>query len=274
MKYLYKPIRKGISFLGLSPQDIQFVLNFLKLNIRDRYLGSALGSLWAILNPMIMFAIYTFVFGYVFKAKIPGAETNLGYAIWLIAGFGPWLAISEGLLSATTSVVAGSGLVKNLAFKTELLPIAAALTGLVPLFVSICFLTVLLAIDGNTMSWHAIFVIPAMLLQFAFIIALGFFFSAINVFIRDFGVILPNILIMLVFVTPIFYPESSTPPLLQSISAFNPLYIICQVYRQALIFHQIPSILSLLYVGLLSWLLGRIGSKFFCRLKGNFESML
>jgi lipopolysaccharide transport system permease protein len=192
----------------------------------------------------------------------------------LIAGFGPWLAISEGLLSATTSVVAGSGLVKNLAFKTELLPIAAALTGLVPLFVSICFLTVLLAIDGNTMSWHAIFVIPAMLLQFAFIIALGFFFSAINVFIRDFGVILPNILIMLVFVTPIFYPESSTPPLLQSISAFNPLYIICQVYRQALIFHQIPSILSLLYVGLLSWLLGRIGSKFFCRLKGNFESML
>ena len=274
MKYLSKSIRKSISFLGLNPQDIRFVLNFLKLNIRDRYLGSALGSLWAVLNPMIMFAIYTFVFGYVFKAKIPGAETNLGYAIWLIAGYGPWLAISEGLLNATTSVVAGSGLVKNLVFKTELLPVAASLTGLVPLFVSLCFLTVLLAIDGNTMSWHAVFVIPAIVLQFAFIIALGFFFSAINVFIRDFGIILPNLLIMLVFATPIFYPESSTPPLLQTISLLNPFYIICQIYRQALIFHQIPSILSLFYVGLVSWIIGITGLKFFRRLKWTFESML
>lgn len=274
MKYLYKPIRKGISFLRLNPQDIQFVLNFLKLNIRDRYLGSALGSLWAILNPMIMFALYTFVFGYIFQAKIPGAETSLGYAIWLIAGYGPWLAISEGLLNATTSVVAGSGLVKNLVFKTELLPVAAALTGIVPLFVSLCFLTALLGIDGNPMSWHIIFVIPAIILQFFFIIALGFFFSAINVFVRDFSIILPNLLIMLAFATPIFYPETSTPPLLQSISVFNPFYIICQTYRQALIFHQIPNILSLIYVGLISWILGNLGMRFFRRLKGYFESML
>jgi len=274
MKYFHKPLRKSISLLGLSPQDIQFIFNFLKMNIRDRYLGSALGSLWAILNPMIMFAIYTFVFGYVFKAKIPGAETSLGYAIWLIAGYGPWLAISEGLLSATTSVVAGTGLIKNLAFKTELLPVAAALTGLVPLFVSICFLVVLLTIDGNTMSWHVIFVIPTIILQFAFIISLGFFFAAINVFVRDFGIILPNLLVMLVFVTPIFYPESSTPPLLQSISTFNPFYIVCHAYRQALIFHQIPSIISLLYVGAISWLLSSMGLRFFCRLKGSFEAML
>lgn len=273
MKSVRKKIRK-ISIAGFTAQDARFIFNFLKMNIRDRYLGSTLGSLWVILNPMIMFAIYTFVFGYVFKAKIPGAETNLGYAIWLIAGYGPWMAISEGLLNATTSVVAGAGLIKNLAFKTELLPIAAALTGLVPLFVSLCFLTVLLAIDGNAISWHAVFVIPAMILQFAFIISLGFFFSAINVFIRDFGIILPNLLIMLVFVTPIFYPESSTPPLLQSISLLNPFYIICQIYRQALIFHQIPSILLLLYVSFISWALVTVGLNFFRRLKGTFESML
>ncbi|WP_271255188.1 ABC transporter permease [Pseudanabaena sp. Chao 1811] len=273
MKSVRKQIRK-ISIAGFTSQDARFIFNFLKMNIHDRYLGSTLGSLWVILNPMIMFAIYTFVFGYVFKAKIPGAETNLGYAIWLIAGYGPWLAISEGLLNSTTSVVAGAGLIKNLAFKTELLPVAAALTGMVPLFVSLCFLTILLGIDGNPMSWHVIFVIPAIILQFTFIIAIGFFFSAINVFVRDFGIILPNLLIMLVFVTPIFYPETSTPPLLQSISAFNPFYIICQAYRQALIFHQIPNILSLIYVGLISWILGNFGLQFFRRLKGNFESML
>ncbi len=70
---------------------------------------------------MIMLGIFTFVFGYVFKSKLPGAETSLSYVIWLISGYGPWLAISDGISSGTSAITGNSGLVKNLSFKTELL---------------------------------------------------------------------------------------------------------------------------------------------------------
>ena len=114
-----------------------------------RFLGSALGIVWAAANPVLMLGIFTFVFGVVFKSKLPGAETSLSYVIWLISGYGPWLAIAEGLSTGTSAVVANSNLVKNLKFKTEILPIAGALTGIIPLLVAILYLMALLAIDGR-----------------------------------------------------------------------------------------------------------------------------
>ncbi len=244
------------------------------MNIRDRYLGSSLGSIWAILNPLLMLGIYTFVFGYVFKAKIPGSSTTLGYAIWLISGYGSWIATTEAIMAATNSVVAGAGLIKNIAFKTELLPVASSLTGLVPLLVSICFMFILLVIDKNVPSWHILFLVPLLILQFLFIIGCGFFFSAINVFVRDFGIILPNLLTMLLFATPIFYPTNVIPEFLKIISAFNPFYILADAYRQSMIYHQIPSLISLVYVGVISGILNFLGMRFFHRLKGHFEAML
>jgi len=244
------------------------------MNIRDKYLGSSLGSIWAIINPLLMLGIYTFVFGYVFKSKLPGSETTLAYSIWLISGYGPWISINESIMAATTSVVSGAGLVKNLAFKTEVLPIASALTGIVPLAISIIFLFILLIIDGNPPTYHAVFIFPTIVIQFFFIIALGFFLSAIHVFVRDFGVILPNLLIMFLFLTPIFYPDSAIPRVLQIVSRFNPLYILADSYRRSLIYHDFPSLVGLFYVTVLALVINLVGLKFFRKLKGYFEAML
>jgi lipopolysaccharide transport system permease protein len=267
-------LKKVASLSGFNRQDFKLILNYFKLNIQDRYLGSSLGSIWAVLNPLFMLGLYTFVFGYVFKAKAPGADTTLSYAIWLISGYGSWMATSEGIMTATGSILAGAGLIKNIAFKTEVLPIASALTGLVSLIVSLGFLLILLVIDGNHPTWHSIFILPIMGLQFFLIIALGFFFSAINVFIRDFSIILPNILTIILFLTPIFYPVASVPPILKILSWFNPFYIVSEAYRESLIYHHLPPLISLTYVGGLSFVLWVTGLKFFRRLKGHFEAMI
>ena len=66
---------------GFNKQDMRLAFNLFKMNVRDRYLGSSLGSFWAIANPLFMLALYTFVFGFVFKVRLPGAETTLGYVI-------------------------------------------------------------------------------------------------------------------------------------------------------------------------------------------------
>ncbi len=260
--------------LGFDRHDLKMMKVFFGMNIRDKYLGSRLGRVWAVANPLLLLALFTFVFGYVFKMRAPGAETNLSYAIWLISGYGPWIATAEALMAASMSVVANAGLVKNMPFKTEILPVAAALTGLVPLSVSLSFLAVLLIVDGNMLSWHAVLSLVVLVLQFSLIISLGFVMAAITVFVRDFVIALPNILLILLFSTPIFYPVSSTPAFIQAISVCNPFYIISDGYRRALIYHHAPNMIGLIYVGILSLVLAFVGLKLFRRYKGYFEARL
>jgi len=146
---------------GFERRDLLTIWNFARMFVRDRFLGSRLGSIWAVINPLLLMALYTFVFGFVFKARLPGSETTLAYTAWLIAGFGPWLAISEGISSAAASIHGNSGIIKNLAIKSECLPLAAVLVGLIPLLVSLLFLLALLIADGNFFSNHLVFYIPA-----------------------------------------------------------------------------------------------------------------
>jgi len=203
---------------GFNKQDIRLAFNLFKMNLRDRYLGSSLGSFWAIANPFFMLALYTFVFGFVFKVRLPGAETTLGYVIWLIIGYGPWIATVEAIMASATSVVGAAGVVKNMAFKTELLPISAAFVGIISLGVSLCFLMVLMAVEGHFPDWHIVWLPLIVALQFFLIVSLGLWLSALNVFVRDLGIALPNLLTIIMFLTPIFYPIESMPSLVQKLS--------------------------------------------------------
>lgn len=262
------------ALFGFDRIDMKLMWHFFQMHIRDKYLGSTLGSVWAVANPLLSMAIFTFVFGYVYKIRLPGAETTLSYAIWLISGYIPWLATSEGLMAATMSVVGATGLVKNMAFKTELLPISAGLTGILPLLVGLLFLSVLLVTDGNRVSWHALFVFPLVVLQFGLVVSLGFFLSAITVFVRDVGFALPNVITIMLFATPLFYPIDVMPRLVQVLSKANPFYIISEGYRQSLIYHHAPSMPAIMYLSGLSLLLGWSGLKVFRRMKGYFDSRL
>ncbi len=260
--------------LGFVKQDLRLGFNLFKMNVRDRYLGSSLGSFWAIANPLFMLALYTFVFGFVFKVRLPGAETTLGYVVWLISGYGPWIATVEAISASTASVVGAAGMVKNLAFKTELIPMASALVGLISLAVSLCFLFVLLLLSGNTISWHIAWLPLIVGLQFFLIISIGLWLSALNVFVRDLSVALPNILTIMMFATPIFYPLESMPQIVQKLSLGNPFYLISDAYRGVLLQHTSPNGLGMLYVFLLALLLFLGGLKAFRRAKGYFDAAL
>ena len=263
-----------MNIMYLNKQDASLLYNLFKMNLGDRFLGSRLGMVWAIASPLMMLSIFTFVFGFVFKSKLPGAETTLAYVIWLISGYGPWLAITEGLMSGTTSVVANTSIVKNLSFKTEILPVSGALMGLVPLLVALVFLAVLIVIDGRSPSLSWLFIVPAILFQFIFMIGISFFLATLNVFIRDISTALPNLLLLLLFFSPIFYPLSAFPMVLQEIFAFNPFYIMTEMYRQPLLYNQLPDVWPVIYFVLLSSLLCFFGLKVFRRGKQFFDSCM
>lgn len=259
---------------GFNRYDIRLLINLFKMNVRDRYLGSSLGSFWAIFNPIFMLALFTYIFGFVFKIRLPGAETTLAYVIWLISGYGPWLANTEAIMGAANSVVGASGLVKNMAFKTELLPVAGALVGAINLAVSLLFLLPLLIWAGSPITWHVIFLPVVMLLQFFWIIALGMWLSAIAVFVRDILQILPTLLTAIMFLTPIFYPFESMPTIVQKVSSANPFYQIAEAYRAILIGNHLPSSSGLLFVAVISFAIFYFGLAAFRRAKGSFDSAI
>jgi lipopolysaccharide transport system permease protein len=225
-------------------------------------------------NPLLSLGVFTLVFAYVYPVRLPGAETTLSYTVWMISGYGPWVASVEAIGAAAGSVVAGAGLVKNMVFKTEVLPIAAAMTGVVPLGVCLLFVGALLVAQGDGPSWHVALIALVAAIQFALISALGILLAAATVFVRDVGVILPNALMLLLFATPIFYPIESAPGLLQLVSRANPFYILAEAYRAALVFHRLPGIGGLLYVAGLAGGVGWFGLRVFRRVKGYFEGLL
>jgi lipopolysaccharide transport system permease protein len=263
-----------MSIFGFDRVDIRLLINIWHMNLMDRYLGSALGVVWAILNPLLMFALFTFVFGFVFKAKLPGADSTFAYSIWLICGYGPWLANSEALTAASNSIISNSGLVKNMSFKTELLPIASTMLGLVPLTVSIAFILGLQLITGDGWRWSLFWLPCIVIVQFLFLSALGVLFALITTFIRDFGILLPNLLMIVLFSTPIFYPIEVLPSFVQSIMTFNPIYIIANAYRAAILGGEYISLLSLLALGLCSVIFLRFTLGIFNRVKGFLPAVI
>lgn len=263
-----------MSFFNFNVSDLRLIINIFKMNVRDRYMGSSLGGFWAIFNPLFMLAVYTFVFGFIFKVRLPGAETTLAYVIWLISGYGPWIAMTEAIMSSTNSVVGSAGIVKNMAFKTEILPVSAALTGAITLIVSLLFLFILMAVAGELPSWQIIFLPLVIAVQFFLVIGIGFWVSAINVFFRDLSQMLTSILMFSMFMTPVFYPITSLPSVMQKVTFANPFYQISDAYRAILIDARLPDFLGLLYVFLLSLAIFYFGLRNFRRLKGFFDSAL
>jgi lipopolysaccharide transport system permease protein len=129
-------------------------------------------------------------------------------------------------------------------------------------------------VDGNLPTGHALVAILGAALGLAFLGAVGLGLAVMTVFVRDVSVILPNVLMMVLFASPIFYPMDAMPPVPQRLARWNPFYLITEFIREPIMFHRIPPLSEWLYMVALVALLGLATLTVFRRLKGNLSSML
>lgn len=260
--------------LGFQREDLRLLGNLVRHSFRERYMGSALGAIWGLFDPLLLLGMYTFVFGFVFRAKLPGATTSLAYVTWLISGMVPYLAVSESLVNSAGAIVTGANLVKNLVFKAELLAIAATLTALLPLTVGTVFLTVVLTLDGQVPTYHVLGLIPVIAGMFLILSGLGLYLSATTVFLRDIKQALPTSTMFLLFFTPVFYPAEMMPRAIRSITWLNPLYHVTSSFRATLLDHTWPEPFSIAFLFGVGAVVFVTGLFYFRRLKTFFDSML
>lgn len=232
MEIIIKP-RKG--WIGINVQELwryrELLYIFTWRDIKVRYKQTAIGILWAILQPFFTMVIFSLFFGGL--AKIP--SDGVPYPLFVFSGLLFWNYFSASLLSASTSLQDNESILKKIYFPRLFLPLSPTLTPMVDFFLAFLILVGMMFYYHYAPTWYGILLIPVLLFM-AFLTAagLGTLFSAINVRYRDVKYALPFMVQSLLFLTPVIYPTTLVSPKYQWLLALNPLTGIIETARSGI----------------------------------------
>jgi lipopolysaccharide transport system permease protein len=203
----------------------QLLWQFTCREVLSRYRGSWLGVVWSLLNPLIMLALYTFVFSTVFEARWGGGSepaTLMEFALPLFSGLVAFNLFAETVNAAPGLILSHVSYVKRVVFPLEVLPVAKCLSGTVQAACSLMILLIAVGIDRGPM-WSWVHVPLVFLPVWMFSLGASMFLASLGVFIRDIGNLVGVVTTMLMFLSPVFFPESRLPESLQGVLWLNPL---------------------------------------------------
>jgi lipopolysaccharide transport system permease protein len=212
----------------------------------QRFRGSMLGIVWAVLTPLLTAMVFTLVFTGVFPTRWGGGSGSpFDFALLLLVGLGIYGLFSEALSRAPTLLANNAAYVTKVVFPLEVLPLVPILTGLVNLFITIAIVLLGHLVVNGTLHWTALF-LPVVLLPFVlFLMAAVIFVAAAGVFIRDAGLIIAPLLTFMLFLSPVFFPLEAVPESWRFVVRLNPLTPIISQARTVLIFGGLPDFVSL-----------------------------
>jgi lipopolysaccharide transport system permease protein len=209
-------------------------------DIETRYRGTMLGFLWAVVYPLMMLAVYAFVFGGVFNARWGSGGGMKDFVLMLYCGLIVHAVFSETLTRSPSAILSHPSYVKKVVFPLELLPISHLASAIFNTLIGLVLLCVFLLIQHQSIPPTALYVplvfIPLLLLT----AGLAWFLAAIGVFFRDVGQMIGVAMSVLLFLSPIFYPATSAPTLAQKLIYLNPLTYPIEELRTVLILGNQP----------------------------------
>jgi lipopolysaccharide transport system permease protein len=253
----------------------QLIFAMIRREILGRYRGSVFGLLWALLNPLVMLTVYTFVFSVVFNARWGGGNSSrLEFALVLFAGLMIFNLFAECINRAPSAILANVNYVKKVVFPLEILPLinlgAALFHMFISFFVWLVFYGVFFGWPPLTSLWLPVIIFPLLML----VMGGSWLFSSLGVYIRDTAQIVAVATTMLMFLSPIFYPLSALPDAYQPLLLLNPLTPAIEMTRDSLIWGKAPDPIMLAsYYGITA-LVCWIGFVFFQKTRKGFADVL
>jgi lipopolysaccharide transport system permease protein len=242
--------------------------------IRTEYLENLTGFAWLFIQPLLLLAVYAFVFGTIFKARIPDAS-GIGFVPYLAVAFWPWTAFSESVLRASGSVSSNAALIGKVAIPAELIPLSTVTATFLMHMAGYLGVLIVLQLLGTPIQWAGIVAaVPLLLLLFLFACALALWLSALQVFVRDVAQILPPLMTFWFFTTPILYSPSLLPPSFAEVMKFNPMSWFVGRLRDALLPGGQGFSMADLVVPVVTLLMLWLGFRFFRRVSAHFEDFL
>jgi lipopolysaccharide transport system permease protein len=239
-------------------------------DIKVRYKQTVLGAAWAIIQPASTMIIFTLFFGRL--AKIP--SDSVPYPLFSFAALVPWTFFANGLMQASNSLVSGAELIKKVYFPRLVIPLGAVISGVVDFVLAFLVLLGMMAFYGvrptANVLWLPLFAMLALVAS----LGVGLWLSALNVQFRDVRYVVPFLIQIWLFATPIAYPSSMIPEPWRTLYGLNPMVGVVEGFRWAL-FNTDTSpgaIIALSTVMTLALLIG--GAYYFRRMERNFADVV
>lgn len=251
----------------------------IKREVIGRYRGSFLGLLWTFVNPILMLAIYTFVFGVVFKIRLDPQNTDIyddkfAFALLLFTGLILFNLFSECLSRSPGLILANVNYVKKVIFPLEILPLVSLGSALFHAGISFLVLVTFMLVIDHPIHWTLIclpiIVLPLLLL----IMGLSWMLASIGVYVRDIGQFIGLILTMLLFLSPIFYPASALPESVRDYLFLNPLSFVIEQARAVTLYGQLPDWSGLVVYYMLASIVAWAGLMWFMKTRKGFADVL
>jgi lipopolysaccharide transport system permease protein len=255
----------------------QLISQMTKREVIGRYKGSVMGLTWSFFNPIFMLSVYTFVFSGVFKGRWGGAGTEaskVNFAIVLFVGMIVHGLFAECVNRAPGLILGNVNYVKKVIFPLEILPIIAMGSALFHMIVSLVVLLLAILLLGSSVSWTILF-FPIVLFPLLLVsMGAAWFLAALGVYVRDVAQITGMVTIVLMFLSPVFYPISALPEKYRPWIMANPLTFIIEQSREVLIWGRLPDWGGLMLYLLASFGVAWIGYAWFQKTRKGFADVL
>ena len=198
-----------------------------KRDVTVRYKQTVVGAFWAVLQPLILTAIFTVFLGQLTDVPSGGAP----YALFALSGMTMWLFMAGALARCTESTLSSSALISKVYFPRIVVPLAAMAAPMVDFVVAFAVLIVVLVVGGETPGPQIVLAPLVFCVAWAIVLGAGLWLSALVVRYRDVSLAVPFLIQVLLFVTPILYPLDLIPEGYRTLYALNPLTGVMETFR-------------------------------------------
>ena len=251
-------------------QSRDLLFELARRDVTIRYKQSAVGVLWAVLQPTLLAVVFSVFLGQL--ADVPSGN-GVPYPVFAVSGMVMWLFFANSMSSISQSTVGNSQLISKVYFPRILIPLAAVVPATFDLVISLLVVFGAMAIYGIAPSPEAFLLPFAIFLVIGVALGAGLWLSALHVRYRDVQVLVPFVIQVGLFITPVVYPFELVPDALQPIYALNPMVGVLELYRWMLFASDWPGAVVLIPL-VVSVVLLTTGALFFQRAERSFADVI
>ena len=264
----------GVHFVRNLVNSRTLLIQLVRRDFKQRFVGSAAGWLWGVIHPLVMLVSWVFVFQICLHQTLPPTEVTQSYPLFLFCGFLPWMLFQETVTRSASSMLENSNLITKTVFPSEIVPVSIFLSSLVG---HLMVLVLVIAVVGLSVGHFSLWMLSLplyMLMVGLLAIGVGWIAASLQVYLRDTAQVLSVILTFWFWLTPIFIDEEQIPEQVRFIVRFNPLAFVVRAYRDRLLSYRVPNLHDFAVIAAYAITAFVLGGLFFRHLKRGFADVL
>ena len=269
-------LRAILAVFSLIYKQRELTLEMTKREFSERYAGQVLGILWSFVHPIAVVLVYVFIFSFVFQARDDAAaqEATTTYAIYMLAGLVPWMAMAETLTKGTQVITSNSNLVKQVIFPLEILPTKTVLATFINQIILLVGVLVYAGVQFRGPVWSFCLVPILLILQFIQMLGISMILSTIGAYMRDLKDLIQVFCLINIYLMPVIYMPGWLPSSVRWLMYLNPCTYQSLCFQDAIYYGTITRYWTWSVYCILSVLTLGLGYRLFAKLRTMIGNVL